>query len=245
VVALVTEFRNIKDARVAAADSVSGRFFCRHSDGRILKYYPSFLRFTVGGFSPAVTNGFSPPADNPHSHNDSSKPGYDPRCQPAPPVPARFSVICECGRGYFLEATEGDLRVNPAMIVEQFAQALELAVLARIVDPAVKSRLGHIVATAAREELRGSGFERLLAEIPARGATAAQHSFCAQFIPPFGGVEMPYGTCKFCGCTDAAACEGGCSWINPTHTVCSNPVCVRRSSKAGHGNPAKRIKKKP
>jgi len=32
------------------------------------------------------------------------------------------------------------------------------------------------------------------------------------------------GVCVFCGCTDDHACEGGCSWINAEHTLCS--ACV-------------------
>jgi hypothetical protein len=34
-------------------------------------------------------------------------------------------------------------------------------------------------------------------------------------------AEVP-GVCHICGCTDLAACEGGCSWVNKKHTVCSN-----------------------
>ena len=26
---------------------------------------------------------------------------------------------------------------------------------------------------------------------------------------------MPMGTCRFCGCTDARACPGGCAWVEP------------------------------
>ena len=34
------------------------------------------------------------------------------------------------------------------------------------------------------------------------------------------------GECKYCGCTEDNACEGGCSWINAEQTICSNPECV-------------------
>lgn len=32
------------------------------------------------------------------------------------------------------------------------------------------------------------------------------------------------GTCRACGCTDDNACEGGCSWVDSTYTLCS--VCA-------------------
>ena len=34
---------------------------------------------------------------------------------------------------------------------------------------------------------------------------------------------MAAGTCRFCGCTDAAACGEGCSWVDETQELCS--VC--------------------
>jgi hypothetical protein len=32
------------------------------------------------------------------------------------------------------------------------------------------------------------------------------------------------GICHRCGCIDAAGCEGGCSWVDKAHTLCS--ACV-------------------
>lgn len=32
------------------------------------------------------------------------------------------------------------------------------------------------------------------------------------------------GICRVCGCTDDAACDGGCSWSDATETICSNCV---------------------
>lgn len=29
------------------------------------------------------------------------------------------------------------------------------------------------------------------------------------------------GVCRWCGCTDRAACDGGCSWVDKRHTLCS------------------------
>ena len=34
------------------------------------------------------------------------------------------------------------------------------------------------------------------------------------------------GTCKYCGCTEAQACQGGCAWIDDEQTICS--ACVRQ-----------------
>lgn len=30
-----------------------------------------------------------------------------------------------------------------------------------------------------------------------------------------------FGVCRVCGCTDNAACEEGCSWVDRGHTLCS------------------------
>jgi hypothetical protein len=32
---------------------------------------------------------------------------------------------------------------------------------------------------------------------------------------------MSAGTCEYCQCTDAAACEGGCSWVDEARELCS------------------------
>lgn len=29
------------------------------------------------------------------------------------------------------------------------------------------------------------------------------------------------GVCRYCRCTDENACEGGCSWVDDEHTICS------------------------
>lgn len=36
------------------------------------------------------------------------------------------------------------------------------------------------------------------------------------------------GTCKFCGCTEDAACEGGCAWVDKEQTVCSSDECIEK-----------------
>lgn len=35
------------------------------------------------------------------------------------------------------------------------------------------------------------------------------------------GLILLPGTCSQCGCTDDQACKGGCSWVDPEHTLCS------------------------
>ncbi len=29
------------------------------------------------------------------------------------------------------------------------------------------------------------------------------------------------GVCRVCGCTDVAACPGGCAWVDRKHTLCT------------------------
>jgi hypothetical protein len=36
-----------------------------------------------------------------------------------------------------------------------------------------------------------------------------------------GRPDVPSGICRVCGCTDEAACFGGCSWVDRAHTLCS------------------------
>jgi len=43
-------------------------------------------------------------------------------------------------------------------------------------------------------------------------------------------IDLPKpkpGTCKLCGCWDAKACPGGCSWVDEDHTLCT--ACVERT----------------
>jgi len=48
------------------------------------------------------------------------------------------------------------------------------------------------------------------------------------------------GVCRHCGCDGDHACElpngQPCAWIDRTHTVCSNPDCVKANR---GGDPAK------
>lgn len=38
------------------------------------------------------------------------------------------------------------------------------------------------------------------------------------------------GTCRVCGCVDALACPGGCSWADAENTLCS--ACVPKTRRA-------------
>jgi len=38
------------------------------------------------------------------------------------------------------------------------------------------------------------------------------------------------GTCRYCGCTEAAGCVGGCSWEDATQTLCS--ICAAAAKTA-------------
>ena len=42
------------------------------------------------------------------------------------------------------------------------------------------------------------------------------------------GILENVNACVYCGCTDLAACPGGCSWVDLAHTVCSTPPCVAK-----------------
>ena len=35
-------------------------------------------------------------------------------------------------------------------------------------------------------------------------------------------------SCRFCGCTEKHACEGGCSWSLQDPTVCDAPECLAK-----------------
>lgn len=41
---------------------------------------------------------------------------------------------------------------------------------------------------------------------------------------------MSLGTCEDCGCTDEKPCEGGCSWVNDDHTLCSRCGLARANA---------------
>jgi hypothetical protein len=46
-----------------------------------------------------------------------------------------------------------------------------------------------------------------------------------------GYEELPGptpGVCRYCHCTERRACPGGCAWLYPERTVCSNPECEEK-----------------
>lgn len=34
-------------------------------------------------------------------------------------------------------------------------------------------------------------------------------------------MPVELGVCRVCGCVDEMACEGGCTWVDDEHTLCS------------------------
>ena len=55
-------------------------------------------------------------------------------------------------------------------------------------------------------------------------------------------MKLQRGECRYCKCTDDRACILGpalfedeppqtCCWVNRSHTVCSNPSCLRKHQK--------------
>lgn len=43
------------------------------------------------------------------------------------------------------------------------------------------------------------------------------------------------GVCRVCGCTDQHACDGGCSWADASHTLCTNCVGLHAFTNAELG----------
>lgn len=170
----MTTFRKVEPHQLLR----DGFFDCECKPGE-----HQLLQFTIGGYQPEITNAFTPPAENIHAHNVIGRPGYDPRCKPADPVPARFSAICSnCGQGWFYEASEEDLRISPEQIVLALAKRLDAQLKEAIPNPALRVAVGSHIERHAQQLLRELGLPALLAEIPARGASKAQEEFCARFM---------------------------------------------------------------
>lgn len=43
------------------------------------------------------------------------------------------------------------------------------------------------------------------------------------------GKKIQSGVCRYCGCTEENACEGGCTWVDKKKTICSACVKGRRA----------------
>jgi hypothetical protein len=41
-----------------------------------------------------------------------------------------------------------------------------------------------------------------------------------------GDTPIVAGSCRFCGCTEEAACPGGCAWTDDSQTLCSQCLTV-------------------
>ena len=55
-----------------------------------------------------------------------------------------------------------------------------------------------------------------------RFRAAGAHCITVRTIDELKQLLRPArGTCSVCGCTDARACQGGCFWVNDSHTLCS------------------------
>lgn len=144
--------------------------------------------FRLKHFVPAHADAFVPPADNPQSHNNRSKPGYDPRCQPAAKIPARFYLVCECGQGWYRDALESDLRARPLMIANEVAKAIHALIYEKISDPAMRYGAVNVAYREALRELTTIGLPELLGEIPAAGASDIEQKFVAQFMQPMAAA---------------------------------------------------------
>lgn len=52
-------------------------------------------------------------------------------------------------------------------------------------------------------------------------------------------ILPPAPACIVCGCTEAKACKGGCSWVSTSPPICSNPKCLKTN--AASVTPAKEV----
>lgn len=98
-----------------------------------------------------------------------------------------------------------------------------------VVNHLVAERLAAIV-TELNKELAALGYFPD-ADVPRRVTLRAP----AALRRAAGG-----GTCKVCGCTDARACAGGCSWVDETRTLCD--ACDAPTRDLG---PVTHVKPKP
>lgn len=57
----------------------------------------------------------------------------------------------------------------------------------------------------------------------ARGALELVCRVCKKFVAlvAVAAVAAVRGTCRVCGCTEDAACVGGCCWADESETLCS------------------------
>ncbi len=75
------------------------------------------------------------------------------------------------------------------------------------------------VEGATEEAAIAAAFEQLANSGDLSGVLMAS----AEWIP----------ACKFCGCTESAACEGGCEWADSDATYCTSPACLEKAAAEG------------
>jgi hypothetical protein len=71
---------------------------------------------------------------------------------------------------------------------------------------------------AERAEIPALVQEMTEAEVKAELAAAAKAGKVMKCAPT---AAPKRGTCFICGCTEAAACPGGCAWVDETELICS------------------------
>lgn len=95
-------------------------------------------------------------------------------------------------------------------------QAANLAALTR------KLHVPAAVAHAALDVLAAHGVVSEADELRNRDVLVPVEQLpgvLAKLAADFEGLEP--GVCKFCGCTEDEACDGGCAWMDDTQTLCS------------------------
>ena len=103
--------------------------------------------------------------------------------------------------------------------------ALRVFVLSEILD-AASGNWAYELLENLPKLLKGVGVDQAAI---VKAASAAVHSSAK------AKAAAKPGTCRFCGCTEDVACEGGCGWVDQDETVCSTPACVaawKREDKA-------------
>jgi hypothetical protein len=51
-------------------------------------------------------------------------------------------------------------------------------------------------------------------------------------------IALVPGRCRWCGCTEEFGCSSGCSWANPSATLCSSCVDIDRQMRSMRGRAA-------
>jgi ParB/RepB/Spo0J family partition protein len=87
-------------------------------------------------------------------------------------------------------------------------------------DLHLSGEIGSFRPQSGRRILAWAGIDRkkVEAEVKAELAAAAEAGEVMKCAPP---AAPKRGTCFICGCTEAAACPGGCAWVDETELICS------------------------